>query len=88
MLHGCHVGKFSLIGIGAIVLNHAVIGESCIVGANTLITEGKKFPDRSMILGSPGKVVRELSDEELTNLHKTPSLYTAKIPHYRELKQV
>ncbi len=88
MLHGCRIGQYSLIGIGTIVLNRAVIGENCIVGSNTLITEGKTFPDRTMILGSPGKVVRELTDEEVEELHKTPQRYTGKIPRYRLLKEI
>lgn len=65
MLHGCTIGDGSLIGIGSIVLNHAVIGKHSLVGANTLIPEGKTFPDGVMILGSPGKVIRELSEDEL-----------------------
>src|SRR6476646_6896413 len=64
MLHGCTIGRGSLIGIGSIILNGAVIGEECVVGANTLIPEGKQIPPRSMVLGSPGKVVRQLSDED------------------------
>jgi len=64
MLHGCTIGDGSLIGIGAIVLNSAKIGRNCIVGAGALITEGKEFPDNSMILGSPAKVVRTLTDEQ------------------------
>jgi carbonic anhydrase/acetyltransferase-like protein (isoleucine patch superfamily) len=65
MLHGCTIGDGSLIGIKALVLNHAVIGRECLIGANTLVTEGKTVPDRSLVLGSPGKVVRTLSDEEV-----------------------
>src|ERR1700749_1141776 len=61
MLHGCTIGDGSLIGIGAVVLNGAKIGKNCLVGAGALITENKAFPDGSMILGSPAKVVRELS---------------------------
>ncbi len=64
MLHGCTIGRGSLIGIGSIVLNGAKIGEECLIGANTLIPEGKVIPPRSMVLGSPGKIVRELSDED------------------------
>jgi carbonic anhydrase/acetyltransferase-like protein (isoleucine patch superfamily) len=60
MLHGCTVGDGSLIGIGSVLLNGAVIGKGCIVGANTLIPEGKVFADHSLIVGSPGKVVRQL----------------------------
>lgn len=65
MLHGCTIGENSLIGIGSIVLNHAQIGKDCIVGANSLVTEGKEFPDGVLIVGSPAKVIRELSKEEI-----------------------
>ena len=61
MLHGCTVGDHSLIGIGAVILNGAKIGKHCIIGANTLIAEGKEIPDGSLVVGSPGKVVRELT---------------------------
>ena len=59
MLHGCEVGDYSLIGIGAVVLNGVKIGRNCIIGANALITEGKVIPDNSLVVGQPGKVVRE-----------------------------
>ena len=65
MLHGCTIGRGSLIGIGSIILNGAQIGEECLIGANTLIAEGKEIPPRSMVLGSPGKIVRQLSDEDV-----------------------
>jgi carbonic anhydrase/acetyltransferase-like protein (isoleucine patch superfamily) len=65
MLHGCTIGRGSLIGIGSIILNGARIGEECLVGANTLIAEGKEIPPRSMVLGSPGKIVRQLADEDV-----------------------
>jgi carbonic anhydrase/acetyltransferase-like protein (isoleucine patch superfamily) len=65
MLHGCSIGEGSLIGIKAVVLNGAVIGRDCLIGANALVTEGKVIPDRSLVLGSPGKVVRQLTDEEV-----------------------
>jgi len=65
MLHGCTIGRGSLIGIGSIILNGARIGEECLIGANTLIAEGKIIPPRSMVLGSPGKIVRELSDDDV-----------------------
>ena len=68
MLHGCTIGDGSLIGIGAIVLNGAKIGKGCIVGAGSLVTEGKEFPDGSMIIGSPAKVVRELTPEQQAGL--------------------
>ena len=65
MLHGCTVREGSLIGIKAVVLNHAQIGRECLIGANTLIAEGKIIPDRSLVVGSPGRVVRQLSDDEV-----------------------
>ena len=68
MLHGCTVGDGSLIGIQAVVLNGAVIGKHCLVGAGAIVTEGKRFPDRSLILGAPAKVVRQLSDEDVARL--------------------
>lgn len=68
MLHGCTIGDGSLIGIGAIVLNGAKIGKNCLVGAGSLVTEGKEFADGSMIMGSPAKVVRELSPEQIAGL--------------------
>lgn len=68
MLHGCTIGNGSLIGIGAVILNRTVIGESCIIGANTLIPEGQIIPARSLVMGSPGRIVRKLNDEEVQNL--------------------
>jgi carbonic anhydrase/acetyltransferase-like protein (isoleucine patch superfamily) len=64
MLHGCTIGDGSLIGIGAVVLNRARIGMHCLVGAGALVTEGKEFPDGSLIMGSPAKVVREMTAEQ------------------------
>lgn len=83
MLHGCTVGDGSLIGIGSVILNRAVIGRGCIVGANTLIPEGKLFPDRVLIVGSPGKVVRELSDEEVARLRQSAAHYVGNAGRYR-----
>lgn len=64
-LHGCTVGEGSLIGIRSVVLNGAKIGKNCIIGAGALITEGKEIPDRSLVVGSPGKIVRTLTEEEV-----------------------
>ena len=75
MLHGCIVGDESLIGIGAIVLNGAKIGKNCLVGAGALVTEGKEFPDGSMILGSPAKVVRQLTPEQIEGLRQSAQHY-------------
>ncbi|MEI8171394.1 MAG: gamma carbonic anhydrase family protein [Rhodoferax sp.] len=75
MLHGCTVGDGSLIGIGAIVLNGAKIGKGCLVGAGSLVTEGKEFPDGSMIMGTPAKVVRQLTPEQLAGLLSSAQHY-------------
>ena len=75
MLHGCSIGDDSLVGIGSTVLNGARIGKHCIVGANSLVTENKEFPDGSLILGSPAKVVRELNDEELAHIRWSADIY-------------
>lgn len=77
MLHGCTIGRGCLIGIGSIILNGASIGEECLVGANTLVPEGKSVPPRSMVLGSPGRVVRELSAEEVAKFGGAARRYVA-----------
>ena len=64
MLHGCTIGDESLIGIGVVILNNAKIGKNCIIGAKSLITENKEIPDNSLVMGSPGKVIREVTEEE------------------------
>ncbi len=75
MLHGCEVGDYSLIGIGAVVLNGAKIGRNCIIGANALITEGKVIPDNSLVMGQPGKVVRERDPEHIAVLQMSADHY-------------
>ena len=77
MLHGCTIGEGSLIGMGATVLNGARIGRGCLIGANALVTEGKEIPDGSLVMGAPGRVVRQLDDEARDRL-----LWSA--AHYRE----
>ena len=64
MLHGCKISDDTLIGIGSIILNNAKIGKNCIIGANTLITENKVIPDNSLVVGSPGKVLRKVTNDE------------------------
>jgi carbonic anhydrase/acetyltransferase-like protein (isoleucine patch superfamily) len=76
-LHGCTIGDGSLIGIGAVVLNGAKIGKGCLVGAGALVTEGKEFPDGSLIMGSPARVVRELSAEQREGLIRSAQHYQA-----------
>lgn len=83
MLHGCHVGDDSLIGIGAIVMNHARIGARCIIGAGSLVTEGKSFPDGSLIIGSPARLSRPLEPEELARMAGTAQRYVARAALYR-----
>ena len=75
MLHGCTIGDGSLIGIGAVVLNGAKIGKGCLVGARSLVTEGKEFPDGSMIMGSPAKVVRALDEAQMKGLRNVAVHY-------------
>ena len=89
MLHGCTVGDGSLIGIGAIVLNHARIGKNCLVGAGALVTEGKEFPDGSMILGSPAKAVKQLTPEQIMGLQRIATHYIGNAQHFRQsLKKI
>ncbi len=83
MLHGCTIGDGSLIGIGAVVLNGAKIGKACLVGARSLVTEGKEFPDGSMIMGSPAKVVRQLDPQEIAGLLKSASHYVGNAARYK-----
>ena len=88
MLHGCTIGEQSLIGIKSVILNNAVIGRHCIIGANSLIPEGKLIPERSLVMGSPGKVVRQLSDEDVARLFLAAQGYVENARRYRaQLKQ-
>ena len=82
-LHGCSIGEGSLIGIKAVVLNHSVIGKNCLIGANTLITERKIIPDNSLVIGSPGKVVRTLTEDEVAALHANAAHYVELMALYR-----
>lgn len=82
MLHGCEVGDYSLIGINAVVLNGAKIGKHCLIGANTLIPEGMVVPDGSMVVGSPGKIKRELSDHEKKMLELSAAHYVQNAGRY------
>ncbi len=75
MLHGCTIGDESLIGIAAVVLNGARIGRNCVVGAGSVVTEGKEFPDGSLIMGTPAKVVRELTHEQIEGLRMSAKHY-------------
>lgn len=88
-LHGCTIGDGSLIGIQAIVLNHARIGPNCLIGAGALIPEGKVIPARSLVMGAPGKVIRELTDDEIAQLRRNAEHYAQRAATYRtSLKRV
>ena len=89
MLHGCTVRENSLIGIGAIVLNGAVIGRNCLIGAGALVAEGKEIPDGSLVLGVPGKVVRQLTPEQVANNTWIAEHYVERAGIYRQgLKRI
>lgn len=83
MLHGCTIGDCSLIGIQAVVLNGARIGRHCLVGAGSLVTEGKEFPDGSLIMGSPARVVRQLTPEQIAGLQRSAEHYQENARRYR-----
>ena len=83
MLHGCTVGDNTLIGIQSVVLNHARIGRNCLVGAGSLVTEGKEFPDGSLIVGRPAKVVRALTAEQIEGLRSNADHYVENAERYR-----
>ncbi len=84
VLHGCKVGKRSIIGMGSVILDHAEIGEECIIGANTLITQGTKIPPRSLVVGSPGKVVRELTEKDLDLIQLSIDTYVQKGQEFKK----
>lgn len=84
ILHGCQVGDNSLIGINAVVLSGATIGRNCLIGANALVTEGKSIPDNSMVLGSPAKVVRELSAEQIAGLEQSARGYVENFKRFNK----
>jgi carbonic anhydrase/acetyltransferase-like protein (isoleucine patch superfamily) len=84
MLHGCTVGENSLVGIGAIVLNKSVIGKNCLIGAGAMVTEGKVIPDGSLVLGVPGKVVRQLTPEEIATNTWIAEHYVERAQRYRQ----
>jgi carbonic anhydrase/acetyltransferase-like protein (isoleucine patch superfamily) len=89
MLHGCTIGNGSLIGIQAVILNRAVIGEDCLIGAGALISEGKVIPARSVVMGAPGKIVRQLTDDEIANMRIGNAHYVAAAALYAsDLKEI
>jgi len=82
-LHGCRIGENSMVGMGAVILNGAVIGRNCLIAANALVPEGKEFPDNSLLMGSPAKVAREVSDKEKKMMQETIGIYTNRAEKYR-----
>ena len=84
MLHGCTVGDYSLIGINAVVLNGAKIGKHCLIGANALVPENMEIPDGSMVLGSPAKIKRELTDAEKSMLQLSAQMYVKNGERYQQ----
>ncbi len=83
MLHGCDIGDNSLIGINSVILNGARIGKNCLIGANALIPENKEIPDGSLVMGSPGKVVRQLSEQQITGLKMSALHYVENFKRYK-----
>jgi carbonic anhydrase/acetyltransferase-like protein (isoleucine patch superfamily) len=84
MLHGCEIGDNTLIGIKSVILSRAKIGRNCIIGANTLITEGKEIPDGSLVMGSPGKVVRPVTPQEIQMVAESARHYVENAKRYRQ----
>lgn len=83
MLHGCTIGENTLIGMGATVLNGAKIGKNCLIGAGALVTEGKEIPDGSLVMGAPGKVVRQLDEAAIEGLRKSALGYQKNMRRFR-----
>jgi len=83
MIHGATVKENTLIGMQAIILNNAIIGKNCIIGANTVIASGKIIPDNSLVVGTPGKVIRQVTDAEVENNRRNADVYASKAVHYK-----
>ncbi len=89
MLHGCTIGANSLVGMGATILNGAIIGENCLIGAGALVTEGKVIPDGSLVVGAPGKVVRQLDEAAINGLRASALHYSENAARFaRKLKEI
>ncbi len=82
ILHGCRIGPNTLVGMGATLLNGANVGRDCLIGANSLLTEGKAYPDRSLIIGAPARVLRQLKDSEVAQLRESAAAYVANARRY------
>jgi carbonic anhydrase/acetyltransferase-like protein (isoleucine patch superfamily) len=83
MLHGCTIGDGTLVGIKSVILNDAVVGKNCLIGAGTLIAERKRIPDGSLVVGTPGKVVRQLRDDEIRMIQANADDYVRNWKHYQ-----
>lgn len=83
MIHGATIGENTLIGMQAVILNDAVIGKNCIVGANTVVTSGKEIPDNSLVVGTPGKIIRQLTNEEIESNRKNAETYSLRSIDYK-----
>jgi carbonic anhydrase/acetyltransferase-like protein (isoleucine patch superfamily) len=88
VLHGCTVGDGCLIGMGAIVMNRAVIGRECLIGAGSVVPEGKEIPDRSLVIGTPGRVIRQLTDEDIAGIRASADSYLKHARDYRDTLQL
>jgi len=84
VLHGCTIGTNCLIGIGAILLNGSKIGKNCVIGAGALIAEGKEIPDNSLVVGAPGRVMRQVTAEEIARIKQSAAHYAQNGRHYKE----
>ena len=87
IIHGARIGDYSLIGMGAILLDGCVIGKECLIGAGALVSEGMKIPPRSLVIGLPGRVKRPLNREELALLHRRPKDYVRYADQHRQTSQ-
>ena len=83
MLHGCEIGDNSLVGINSVILNGVKIGKNCLIGANSLISENKVIPDGSLVMGSPGKVVKQLTEEQMKGLEMSALHYVENFKRYK-----
>lgn len=83
MLHGCEIGDGTLVGINSVILNGAKIGKNCLIGANSLISENKVIPDGSLVMGSPGKVVKQLSEDQMKGLKMSALHYVENFKRYK-----
>lgn len=84
IIHGCTIHSDTLVGMGAVIMNHAVIGEGCIIGSGALVTQDTVIPDRSLVVGSPGKAVRTVTDPEVDNIRQNADYYVKEAAFYAD----